>query len=808
MAFDMSQFHQVFFDETDEHLASMEALLLGMDLSAPSADELNAIFRAAHSIKGGAATFGFEDLAGLTHIAEGLLDPIRKGEVSLTAPLVDALLEAKDVLLALLDAHRGGAPVPDADVERVATRLRTASVQPLPSQPDPVSSSPVLTHFSTPEAARQTGPFRIEIAVSAGQEVEDVLEGLRSFGVVAVLRRADPATGQPWLAEIETELTLDDIAETLAFTLSPAHFMVTPLPAPAEDEDFGLFEPVLPAREEGALQTDEVVLVEEEGFGLFAPLPPAGMVSANPEDGVLLEEAGFGLFQPLSSSTAESVPPAGSGVAVEEDGFGLFEPLPSEGPAGAQPEGEGPVASASANGEVAYEEPGFGLFRPLPKHEAPEGEPAPPSAPAPQAPPPAESARPATPTRNERAAASAAESSIRVSTDKVDLLLNLVGELVITQSMLQQSGSQLDPASHERLLHGISLLERNSRELQEAVMSIRMTPVSFVFSRFPRVVRDLASKLGKQVELKMVGENTELDKGFIEKLADPLTHLVRNSLDHGLELPDARVAKGKSPVGRLTLRAFHQGGSIVIEVTDDGAGLSRERILSKARERGMAVSDALSDTEVWGLIFEPGFSTASTVTDVSGRGVGMDVVRRNIHAMGGQVSIDSLPDFGTTIAIQLPLTLAILDGMSVRIGEEIYILPLSFVVESLQPTAGQVHRVAGRGRVVNVRGEYLPIVALGELFFVPGAGQHPERGILIIVEADDCRMALLVDDLIGQQQFVVKNLETHYRKVEGVSGATILGNGQVALILDVTTIVRSQRQVSPLAGSEAMVGAA
>ncbi|CUA81450.1 Chemotaxis protein histidine kinase CheA [Gulbenkiania indica] len=782
MAFDMSQFHQVFFDETDEHLASMEALLLGMDLSAPSADELNAIFRAAHSIKGGAATFGFEDLAGLTHIAEGLLDPIRKGEVSLTAPLVDALLEAKDVLLALLDAHRGGAPVPDADVERVATRLRTASVQPLPSQPDPVSSSPVLTHFSTPEAARQTGPFRIEIAVSAGQEVEDVLEGLRSFGVVAVLRRADPATGQPWLAEIETELTLDDIAETLAFTLSPAHFMVTPLPAPAEDEDFGLFEPVLPAREEGALQTDEVVLVEEEGFGLFAPLPPAGMVSANPEDGVLLEE----------------------------DGFGLFEPLPSEGPAVAQPEGEGewPVASASANGEVAYEEPGFGLFRPLPKHEAPEGEPAPPSAPAPQASPPAESARPATTTRNERAAASAAESSIRVSTDKVDLLLNLVGELVITQSMLQQSGSQLDPASHERLLHGISLLERNSRELQEAVMSIRMTPVSFVFSRFPRVVRDLASKLGKQVELKMVGENTELDKGFIEKLADPLTHLVRNSLDHGLEVPDARVAKGKSPVGRLTLRAFHQGGSIVIEVTDDGAGLSRERILSKARERGMAVSDALSDTEVWGLIFEPGFSTASTVTDVSGRGVGMDVVRRNIHAMGGQVSIDSLPDFGTTIAIQLPLTLAILDGMSVRIGEEIYILPLSFVVESLQPTAGQVHRVAGRGRVVNVRGEYLPIVALGELFLVPGAGQHPERGILIIVEADDCRMALLVDDLIGQQQFVVKNLETHYRKVEGVSGATILGNGQVALILDVTTIVRSQRQVSPLAGSEVMVGAA
>jgi two-component system chemotaxis sensor kinase CheA len=387
-------------------------------------------------------------------------------------------------------------------------------------------------------------------------------------------------------------------------------------------------------------------------------------------------------------------------------------------------------------------------------------------------------------------------------------LLNLVGELLITQSMLLQSGSTLDPVENERLLNGINLLQRNSRELQEAVMSIRMTPVGFVFNRFPRVVRDMAQKLDKQVELKMVGENTELDKSFIEKLSDPLTHLVRNSLDHGIESPEQRVARGKSAQGKLTLRAFHQGGSIVIEVTDDGAGLNRERILSKARERGMPVSDAMSDGDVWNLIFEPGFSTAAQVTDVSGRGVGMDVVKRNILAMGGRVEIESLRDYGTTIGIHLPLTLAIMDGMSVRIGQEIYILPLSFIIESLQPRADEVRSISGRGRVVNMRGDYVPIVSLAQKFNVPGARSEPTEGILVIVESADVRLALLVDDLIGQQQFVVKNLETNYHKVDGLSGATIMGDGQVALILDVTTIVRSSQKMTQnlgaiLAGNDA-----
>jgi two-component system chemotaxis sensor kinase CheA len=485
--------------------------------------------------------------------------------------------------------------------------------------------------------------------------------------------------------------------------------------------------------------------------------------------GEVEEEDGFGLFTEPPRPQPAVVP-----AWLEEDGFGLFEPLPNV------------VASGglAARVPVAYEEDGFGLFELPPAFEAARQPVAAES--MPEAPEPA--------VRSERSAAPV-DSSIRVSTEKVDTLLNLVGELVITQSMLMQSASELDPAVHERLLNGVAQLERNSRELQEAVMSIRMTPISFVFSRFPRVVRDLAAKLNKQVELKMVGDNTELDKGFIEKLSDPLTHLVRNSLDHGIEAPALRQALGKSAAGRITLRASHQGSSIVIEVNDDGAGLSRGRILAKARERGVTISEAASDAEVWNLIFEPGFSTAAGVTDVSGRGVGMDVVRKNIHALGGRIEVDSLPDYGTTIRIRLPLTLAILDGMSVRVGGETYIFPLGFVLESLQPCAKDVYSVGGKGRVLSVRGEYVPIMALADFFNIDSAKRNAAEGILIIVEAEGARAALLVDDLLGQQQFVVKNLETNYRKVIGVSGATIMGDGQVALILDVSALVRvGQRQ--------------
>lgn len=697
MSFDMSQFHQVFFDETAEHLANMESLLLAIDIASPDSEDLNGIFRAAHSIKGGAATFGFSDLADLTHVLENLLDKVRKHELPLSRQIVDAALQSGDLLKDMLAHHCGGAAVsPDRVpvLKQVLSRLAMAESVVAPVAPPPVAE---------PVSQR----LHIELHPPLALPEQDVWQRLAALGELEIIAglSADASTGVA-IALLTTGSSCDDVAEMLAFVLAPGSFRVL-----------------------------ADVTIEDDGFGLFQDAPA----------------------------------PAGD-VMHEEDGFGLFAPLPV------------PQIPAAEATPVVYEEDGFGLFQPLPPVAA-----NPVVAPPPVAPVPVPASA-----RNESRTASVqgGESSIRVSTEKVDLLLNLVGELVITQSMLVQYGGGLDTVAHEKLLNSISLLQRNSRELQEAVMSIRMMPISFVFQRFPRVVRDLAGKLGKEVELKMVGEGTELDKGFIEKLSDPLTHLVRNSLDHGIESPQERLAKGKQAGGLLTLRAFHEGGSIVIEVTDDGAGLRRERILAKARERGIAVADSMSDAEVWALIFEAGFSTASEVTDVSGRGVGMDVVRKNIVAMGGRIDISSMADIGTTMTIRLPLTLAIMDGMSVMVGEETYVLPLNYILESLQPRPEDVKQIVGRGRIVSIRGEYLPIIALADVFDITPQYAEPERAILIVVEAGGQKYALMVDELLGQQQFVVKNIEANYRKVEGLSGATILGDGRVALILDVGAIVR------------------
>jgi two-component system chemotaxis sensor kinase CheA len=404
------------------------------------------------------------------------------------------------------------------------------------------------------------------------------------------------------------------------------------------------------------------------------------------------------------------------------------------------------------------------------------------------------------------AAPSAKESSsIRVDVEKVDQLINLVGELVITQSMLTQAATMLDPVAYERFLSGLGHLERNARDLQESVMSIRMMPMDYVFSRFPRVIRDVSAKLGKQVRLDTFGKETELDKGLIERIVDPLTHLVRNSLDHGIETPDIRLAKGKEATGQLLLSAQHHGGNIVIEVSDDGAGLNREKILAKAMQQDLAVNESMPDEEVWQLIFAPGFSTAEQITDISGRGVGMDVVKRNIQEMGGHVEIHSRGGHGTTTRIVLPLTLAILNGMSVKVGNEAYILPLSYVIESLQPLPEHLHSITSDGHVIKVRGEYLPLIELHRVFDVTGAQVNPTQGILVIVQADDARFALLVDELLGQHQVVVKNLETNYRKVPGISAATILGDGSVAFIIDVAAMPRIQR--AQAAGAAALAGA-
>ena len=616
-----------------------------------------------------------------------------------------------------------------------------------------------------PPATPGRRAFGIEFVpteVSAhGEGVTGLLDELRTLGDLEVLSQPDPEDRGVgfWKLRLRTAAAPEDFSDAIDFIAENGAWRVAEevlVESSGEGADFGFFEEAPGAP------------VEERGYGFFVPL---GGGPATDTAGA--DDVGFGFF-----AQPEEVPPS-----VDDEGFGFFEPLP----AAVAPE---PPPSAAA--PLAEEGDGYGFFMPLPPPvTAPAAMPKESSVPA---------GPPVKPAARSAGAASASDSSIRVSVEKVDQLINLVGELVITQAMLLQTAGQMGDAAPERLVNGLAQLERNTRDLQESVMSIRMLPISFVFSRFPRVVRDLSGKLGKQVELKTAGETTELDKGLIERIADPLTHLIRNSLDHGIELPEKRIAAGKRPVGTITLKAYHQGGNIVIEVGDDGAGLPRQKILAKARERGLPVSDQMSDQEVFNLIFEAGFSTADQVTDVSGRGVGMDVVRRNIQAMGGRVEIESLLGVGTRMTVRLPLTLAILDGMSVAVGDQTYILPLSYVIESLQPQAGEIRSLANQARVVQVRGEYLPVVVLHEMFGLPSAWDDFTQGIMVVIEADGAKAALFVDALVGQHQVVIKSLEANYRRVPGISGATIMGDGHVALILDAPAIAGMARAKVQKAG--------
>lgn len=708
MAIDMSQFIAVFFDEAAEHLATMESILLKLSLDEPDSEDLNAIFRAAHSIKGGAATFGFTDLAAVTHILENLLDRIRKNELDLRADMIDVFLRSGDVLQNILSAHRDGGSADVAAAKEITTLLEKFANE----TGEDVS------------AEEESEAASVCVIVAAGDAFDEaaVIRALEGYGELAsaLMGSAD----RDWTYLVRTMAEPQAILDTLAFAIELSRLSIG----------------------QPSLVTEDPKLSDGDGYGFFTDDEPAAPSAS--QDG-----EGYGFFTDIAA-----VPPAPVETVTDGSGYGFFEPRPKV---------PGSAASAPVK-EVKAEEVELASV----KSKA------------------VASAAPA------KAGAAAADTSIRVSVEKVDQLLNLVGELVITQSMLVQTALNLDPVIHENMLSGVGQLERNTRELQESVMSIRMMPISFVFSRFPRLVRDLASKLNKKIDLKLVGESTELDKGFIEKLSDPLTHLVRNSLDHGIELPDERVAKGKPATGTLTLRAFHQGGNIVIEVADDGAGLNRDRILAKARERDIPVHDGMTDGEVWLLIFEAGFSTAAVVTDVSGRGVGMDVVRRNIHSMGGRIEISSIYGVGSTMSIRLPLTLAILDGMSISVGEEIYLIPLAFIIESLQPRPDEVKTMAGKGRVINVRGEYLPLIALHEIFNVPPKVTQFHEGLVIILEAEGEKVAMFVDDLLGQHQVVVKNLETNYRKVPGVAGATIMGDGHVAFILDVAQLVHISQGIA------------
>ena len=646
MSMDISDFYQTFFDEADELLADMEQHLLVLQPEAPDAEQLNAIFRAAHSIKGGAGTFGFSVLQETTHLMENLLDEARRGEMQLNTDIINLFLETKDIMQEQLDAYKQSQEPDAASFDYICQALRQLALEAKCETPSAVTRLSVVAKSEPQdEQSRSQSPRRIILSRLKAGEVDLLEEELGHLTTLTdVVKGADSLS-----AILPGDIAEDDITAVLCFVI----------------------------------EADQIT------------------------------------FETVEVSPKIYTPPVLK-LAAEQAPTGRVE--------------------------------------------------------------------------REKTTRSSESTSIRVAVEKVDQLINLVGELVITQSMLAQRSSELDPVNHGDLITSMGQLQRNARDLQESVMSIRMMPMEYVFSRYPRLVRDLAGKLGKQVELTLVGSSTELDKSLIERIIDPLTHLVRNSLDHGIELPEKRLAAGKNSVGNLILSAEHQGGNICIEVTDDGAGLNRERILAKAASQGLTVSENMSDDEVAMLIFAPGFSTAEQVTDVSGRGVGMDVVKRNIQEMGGHVEIQSKQGTGTTIRILLPLTLAILDGMSVRVADEVFILPLNAVMESLQPREADLHPLAGGERVLEVRGEYLPIVELWKVFNVAGAKTEATQGIVVILQSGGRRYALLVDQLIGQHQVVVKNLESNYRKVPGISAATILGDGSVALIVDVSALQAINRE--------------
>lgn len=703
--FDLTQFYQIFFEEAGENLDQMEQMLLNLNLETADDEELNGVFRCAHSVKGGAATFGFSDVAELTHQMESLLDRLRRHELQPNALMVDVLLESADASRSLLARHQAGGEgeaLPTGDLVRRISELAAGGS---PVVVAPVVVAPVEVKPSVPTAPINTKSTR-SLVITIGplerpEQADAVQELFRDIPGLGDIKALPSERKDTRVFEVETGSTDEDLLDLFAFHVSREHILIKAIDADSS-------------------------IITNPGYGLFEGAPVLTSYADDPLPGAPLAPLpGFGFFDgsPGAPVSSISVTSGAAAVAVEVKAVNKAPVKAGAGASVSQPEA----------------------------------------------------------------------ATIRVAISKVDQLINLVGELVITQAMLAQNSRALDPAVYQQLLTGLADLDRNTRDLQESVMSIRMIPMSIVFSRFPRMLRDLAGKLGKKVDFVTQGEATELDKGLVEKITDPLTHLVRNSCDHGVEMPAERLAAGKSETGTITLSASHQGGSIVIEVRDDGRGMSRTKILNKARERGLDVSDQMSDADVWQLIFAPGFSTADVVTDVSGRGVGMDVVKRNIAALNGTVEIDSAEGYGMKVSVRLPLTLAIMDGMSVGVGGEVYILPLSSVVESFQVKADAVSTVGQGSQLVKVRDEYMPVIELEKVFQIPRFDQERSSDIMVVVEADGSRVVLLVDELLGQQQVVVKNLESNYRKVPNVSGATILGDGKVALILDTGALVRRSR---------------
>ncbi|MEQ1794595.1 MAG: chemotaxis protein CheA [Nitrospira sp.] len=717
MSTDLSQFQESFFEESAEHLSTIEDGLLQLEQHPEDLDLLNRIFRAAHSIKGNSGMFGFTAVGQFTHKMETLLDQLRNGHLSVTPAIADILLRSTDCLKVLIDAAHGEAAPDAATIAQLEGELAAATGE---SPKASKHGSPGATTGPSPSSGPAQQQYRITWT-PPGWLFQRGLDPLRIIGELEELgtikSRSLDMSRLPAFSALDPEVCYFSWAGELRTVKQPS-----------------VIEAVFDFVREDSILTIEKVEAKGE-----VEEPSQRSVSTVP-----------------SASPSEPGEPKPLGEILVETGVVSRETLDKA------------LAQQKRVGEILIEQ-----------HAA-------------------------TPQQISQALQKQQESvatkkpadaaSIRVDTAKIDKLINLVGELVITQSMLSSLGTRFDMSHLPVLVERVAQLERNTREIQERVMGIRMLPIGSTFSRFPRLVRDLSGKAGKKIQLLLSGEETELDKTVIESIGDPLTHLVRNSADHGLEPPEERLAAGKPELGTIRMNAFHEGGSICITVEDDGRGLNRDKILAKAIKQGLiADGEKLSDDQINGLIFRPGFSTADTITDVSGRGVGMDVVKKNIEALGGTVSIKTALGKGTTFTLKLPLTLAIIEGMTVRVGRESYIIPLVSILESIQPTASSVKTITGKGEVVEVRGSYRPIVRLSEAFSIQADCQDPTKAILVMLETEQERVAVMVDELLGQQQVVIKSLEKNFRKVDGIAGATILGDGTVSFILDVRGLIELSR---------------
>lgn len=811
MGIDLSQFHQVFFEESIEGLDVMESALMELDPNNVDSETINLIFRSAHSIKGGSATFGFTSVSEFTHDLETILDQVRSGTRGVTSDDVNLYLQSVDCMREMMSLIQDGQDGLTETSESLKTKFSeilegknvTSSSEKAPSEGSGTSEVNENTHASidiadidNPEHDSTDSSEIVEWKIRFVPPSDILQTGNDPYRILRELSELGTFVQVNCQHDLPTFSNLDPGACYLQWELQiTSNKSEAELREPfewVEDECEIIFEKVSQAQK-------WFIHFDPHGDILQSGNEPLRLFRALEEMGQLEVVAGVGKLPSLASMNSESCYLSWdiqltSDSTNEEAIHEVFEwvvddshlEIALNSTPSYNPDQDSATTAVSPSDNTVNTATDHPVVQPA-AAEVLNGDSDTKTS--------DQGVSPSKPTRKPIAPkkAAAETSSIRVGIDKVDNLINMVGELVITQSMLGQLGTEFDLERLPKLIEGLNQLEQNTRELQESVMQIRMLPISFAFSRFPRMVRDLSQSLNKKIELKMIGEHTELDKTVMEKIGDPLVHLVRNSLDHGIESPEDRVKKGKPETGSITLNAYHQGGNVVIEIKDDGKGLDRQKIIEKAIEKGVVSeveAEKLSKDQAFDLIFQPGFSTAAVVSDVSGRGVGMDVVKKNIQALNGVVELTSEKDVGSKVTIRLPLTLAILDGQLVRVGENTYIFPLVSIVESLQCKDEFVNNIAGGCDVFRLRDDYVPIIELHKTFFSGVETQSLDDNLMVVVESDGEKVGLVVDELLAQQQVVIKSLEQNYRRVEGISGATILGDGTVALILDVPGIVK------------------